>query len=156
MHPLCSWAVGTCPVELMADQAGIDSLLQGLGLWGSACAAFSAHCLEWCWFQALKLWSAFHKAVSMWLLASESLPAPNFYPGSCYSDFVGSKSALQDLALGEQIHLVLDICSLKSIEILLTPETFPLYLPRVAASPSGRATEGGICLSLAVLCCTEC
>lgn len=113
--PLCSWPVctSTGAVELMADQAGIDSLPPSrFGTLVLACAAFSAPCLYWWWFQALELWSAFHTAVSVWLPGSESLPAPTFSPVSSSSGFVGSKSALQDVALGEQIHLVLDTCSL--------------------------------------------
>lgn len=101
--PLCSWPVctSTGPVELMADQAGIDSLPPprfGTLVFCLCCLLSSL--VVWCWSQALKLWSAIHRAVRVWLLGSESLPAPNFHPVSSSSDFVGSKSALQDLALG--------------------------------------------------------
>lgn len=107
----------------------MHSFLWGLGLW--CCAAFSAaflllivmlvlgseamvrhsHCCQ-C------VASGFWVFTSTWLLSSVFLQWFFFF-------FFGSKSALQDLALGEQIHLVVDSCSL-TYKILLTPEEFPL------------------------------
>lgn len=141
--PLCSWPVctSTGPVELMADQAAVDSLPPSRD---SGVLLVLLSQLFACSDAGFRLWGCgqpFHTAVSLWLLGSESLPAPGFYPVSSSNDFVGSKSALQDLALGEQIHLALDTCSLKYIDTLDTRE-IPSLLTKCCCFSSWEGNWG--------------
>lgn len=111
----------------MADQVDKDSLLQGLGLWYSACAAFLSSLL-----------------IMMFVKGSEDMAS---HPHSCQHVTAGLCECLHRCPIsipylppgislvanrlcriwpyGEQIHLVLDTCSLLYINTLNTREIPP-------------------------------